>query len=275
MSFVVSLGLTATAQVKSPQPSPAAKIEQTVGLTDISIAYSRPVKKGRTIFGDLVPFDQVWRTGANKAVQFSTSTKIILAGKSVEAGNYALYNVPGKASWDIILYKETEIWGTPDKWIDSLEAARVSVRVTELTEVVESFTISIDNVVNGNSADLSISWDKTKVKLKIETPTNDLAMASIESTMAGPSANDYYQAASFYLESDKDLNQALEWITLAVEKRGDEAFWYLRKKSLIEAKLGMKKEAIASAERSLRSAEKAGNADYVKMNKESIAEWSK
>ena len=275
LGLILGMSASINAQVKTPQPSPAAKVEQTVGLTDISIAYSRPGVKGREIFGNLVPYGRVWRTGANKAVQFSTSTSINFGGKDVAAGNYALFTVPNKAEWDVILYEETEIWGTPSKWVDSLEVARVKVKVKSTLEPVESFTISIDNIKNGTEADLNISWEKTKVTVKIKAPTNEIAAKSIETTMAGPTSGDYYSAASFYLETGKDLKQAHKWIKKAVEMRGEEAFWMLRKQSLIEAELGMKKEAIATAKRSMASADKAGNNDYVKMNKDSIAEWSK
>lgn len=267
---------TLNAQVQSPQPSPAAEIGQTVGLTDIDIAYSRPSVKGRTVFGDLVPYGKVWRTGANKAVQFSTSTDLKFGGKDVPAGNYALFTMPGKEKWDVILYTETELWGTPKEWDTAKEAARVTVSTKSLNDNVESFTISIDNIQNSSTADLNISWAKTKVTVKIEVPTNEIAQKSIDETMAGPSSGDYYSAANFYLESGKDMKQAYEWINKAIELReGETPFWMLRRKSLIEAKLGMKKEAIATAKLSLASAEKAGNADYVKMNTESIAEWSK
>lgn len=274
--LIFGISTSVNAQVKSPQPSPAAKIEQTVGLTDLSIAYSRPGVKGRTVFGDLVPYDKVWRTGANKAVQFSTSTDIKFGGKDVKAGTYALFTLPGKDKWDVILYTDTEIWGTPETWEESKEAARVTVPVKNLTDHVESFTISIDNIQNSEDADLSISWAKTKVTVKITTPTNEIAQKSIEATMAGPSAADYYSAANYYLEMGKDMDQAYKWINKAIEMReGETPFWMLRRKSLIEAHLGMKKEAIETAKLSLAAAEKAGNADYVKMNKDSIAEWSK
>lgn len=274
--LIFGISASVNAQVKSPQPSPAAKIEQTVGLTDLSIAYSRPGVKGRTVFGDLVPYGKVWRTGANKAVQFSTSTDIKFGGKDVKAGTYALFTLPGKDKWDVILYTDTEIWGTPETWEESKEAARVTVPVKNLTDHVESFTISIDNIQNSADADLSISWAKTKVTVKITTPTNEIAQKSIDATMAGPSSGDYYSAANYYLESGKDMDQAYKWINKAIEMReGETPFWMLRRKSLIEANLGMKKEAIETAKLSLAAAEKAGNADYVKMNKDSIAEWSK
>ncbi|NOQ73186.1 MAG: DUF2911 domain-containing protein [Crocinitomix sp.] len=274
--LLLGASATVTAQVKSPQPSPAAELEQTIGLTEVKIEYSRPGVKGRTIFGELVPFGKVWRTGANKAVQFSTSTDIKFGGTDIKAGNYALYTVPGKDKWDVILYTETEIWGTPETWNDSLEAARVTVNTSTLNDNVESFTISINNIINGTDADLNISWAKTKVTVKIVAPTIQIAQASIDKTMAGPTAGDYYSAASFYLESSTDTEQAYTWIKKAIELRGGEApFWMLRKQSLIEAKLGKKKEAIATAKLSMAAAEKAGNADYVKMNVDSIAEWSK
>jgi hypothetical protein len=264
------------AQIKTPQPSPAAELEQTIGLTEVKITYSRPGVKGRTIFGDLVPYGKVWRTGANKAVQFSTSTDIKFGGNDVPAGDYALYTVPGKEKWDIILYTETEIWGTPETWDASKEAVRVSVNAKKLNDNVESFTISIDNLVNGTDADLNISWAKTMVTIKIVAPTNEIAQKSIDKTMAGPGSRDYYSAASFYLQTEKELDQAYVWIKKAIELNdGDAPFWMLRKQSLIEAKLGKKKEAIATAKLSMAAAEKAGNADYVKMNKDSIAEWSK
>lgn len=269
------VGTASFAQVKAPQPSPAAKIEQTVGLTDFSIEYSRPGAKGRTVFGDLVPYDQLWRTGANKCVQFAISSAIKVEGKDLAQGTYALFTKPGEKSWDIIFYKETEFWGTPDPWVDSLEALRVSVQPITVNDLVESFTISLDDVSNGTTAVLNLSWEKTKVAVKIEVPTEDIAMASIDEIMAGPSANDYYRAATYYHENGKDLKKAYEWIKKATEMKGDEAFWMTRRQALIEADLGDKKAAIETAKRSLEAAKKAKYDNYVKMNEESIKEWSK
>ena len=275
---MLTLGLvsfSAQAQVKTPQPSPSSEISQMIGLTDIKIAYSRPGAKGRTIFGDLVPFGKMWRTGANKAVQFEVSTDIKIEGKELKKGNYAVFTIPNKDAWEVIWYEETEIWGTPDEWVDSLEACRISVKTKGLNDMVESFTIGWDDVSNGNSGTMYIQWEKTRIEAKVEVPTETIALESIEKTMAGPSASDYYRAASYYLDTKKDLKVALEWITKACEMRGESAYWYFRKKSLIEAELGMYKEAIATAEISLKNAEAKGNDDYVKMNKESIEEWKK
>lgn len=275
LSLSALFGTSVNAQVYTPRPSPGATVKQTVGLTNIEIEYSRPGVKGRKIFGELVPYGKVWRTGANKAVQFSTDTKIKVEGKELPAGHYALFTVPNKDNWDIIFYEETEIWGTPENWVDSLEALRVNVKTKELDEMVESFTISIDNLRDGKTADLNLSWANTKVTVTIEAPTDEIASASIEKTMAGPDANDYYRSATYYYETDRDLNQAHEWIKKAVEMRGDEAFWMLRMQSLIEAKLGMTQEAIKTAKRSMASAKEAGNEDYVRMNQASIDEWMK
>ncbi|UKN02355.1 DUF2911 domain-containing protein [Paracrocinitomix mangrovi] len=269
------LSFSVKAQVKTPQPSPTCEIEQTVGLTNFEIEYSRPGAKGRTVFGDLVPYGKIWRTGANKATQFEVNTDVKVNGKELKAGKYAIFTKPGKDSWDVYWYNETEIWGTPDSWVDSLVACSVNVKPQSLNDMVESFTIAWEDVSNGAYGTLAISWEKTKISLKIEVPTEDLAMKSIEQTMAGPSANDYYRAASYYLEIGKELDQARTWITKACEMKGTEPFWYWRKKSLIEAKLGMYADAIKSAQTSLESAKKAGNDDYVKMNTESIAEWEK
>lgn len=275
LSLSMLITFPALSQVKSPQPSPAAEVHQTIGLSKFKISYSRPGVKGRTVFGDLVPYGKVWRTGANKAVQFTVDTDIKVEGKELKGGHYALFTVPNKDSWDVIWYEETEIWGTPSEWVDSLEALRVNVKTQSLSNLVESFTIAWEDVSNGKSGILSLSWEKTKVSLKVEVPTDEIAQASIETTMAGPTHSDYYRAASYYLEAGKDLKQAHEWISKACEIRGEEAYWYFRKKALIEAELGMYKEAIASAEISLKNAKAKGNDDYVKMNEASIAEWKK
>lgn len=263
------------AQVKSPQPSPGAEFEQVVGLTEIKIEYSRPGAKGRVIFGELVPFGEVWRTGANKAVQFSINSDIKVEGKELKKGDYALFTVPNKDNWDIIFYEETEIWGTPETWVDSLEALRVNVKSSAVSDMIESFTISVDNIVGGKTADLNLSWEKTRVTVKLAAPTEEIAMASIDKTMAGPTANDYYRSASYYLDGGKDMKQALTWINKAIELREETAYWYLRKKALILAELGNYKDAITTAEASTVAAETAGNDNYVKMNAASIEEWKK
>ena len=270
---IVGITSAINAQIKTPQPSPAAKMEQVVGLTDVTVEYSRPAMRGRTIFGGLVPYGEVWRTGANANTKITFSDDVIIDGKELKKGTYAIYTIPNETSWEVIFYSDATNWGNPEKWDESKVAAKTTVQVYPLPMKIESFTMTFDNV-NSDSAVLGMFWENTYVGVKFEVPTDKTTMKSIETAMAGPTKNDYFQAATYYHTSGKDLKQALVWIKKAVEG-DDPAFWYLRRMSLIQADLGDKAGAIATAKRSLAAAEKAGNADYVKMNKESIAEWTK
>lgn len=265
---------TLQAQIKTPQPSPASTTTQTIGLSEVSVSYSRPAVRGRVIFGDLVPFGKVWRTGANMRTKFTTDSDLTIDGKELKKGTYAILTIPNKDSWDIIFYTEYQAGGAPAELDESKVALKVSSKVTMMDHSVENFTIAFGDLADGHSGHLYIMWDKTMVMTKIDTPTDAMAVASIEKAMGGPSANDYFSAASYYRSSGKDLNKALEWVSKAVEMR-PEAFWMSRQKSLIQADLGDTKGAVETAKVSLAAAEKAGNADYIKMNQESIAEWTK
>ncbi|HEY9168147.1 MAG TPA: DUF2911 domain-containing protein [Lutibacter sp.] len=270
---IVGVTSAINAQIKTPQPSPAAKMEQVVGLTDVTLEYSRPAMRGRTIFGDLVPFGKVWRTGANANTKITFSDDVSIDGKELKKGTYAIYTIPNAASWEVIFYSDATNSGTPAKWDESKVALKTTVQIYPLPMKIESFTMIFDDV-NSDSAVLGILWENTYVGVKFEVPTDKTTMKSIETAMAGPTKNDYFQAATYYHTAGKDLKQALAWVKKAVEG-DDPAFWILRRMSLIQADLGDKAGAIATAKRSLASAEKAGNADYVKMNKESIVEWTK
>jgi hypothetical protein len=272
--LLIVSAFTFQAQIKTPAPSPSAKIEQAVGLSDVSVDYSRPAMRGRTIYGNLVPYGKLWRTGANMRTKFTTSTDLSIEGKDLKKGSYAILTVPNKDTWDVIFYTEYQAGGAPATLDESKVAAKVTVKVHPMDGSMENFTIGFNDLSDGSSGMMHIMWEKTRVSLKIETPTDEMATKSIEKVIAGPSANDYFSAGSYYHSTGKDLNQALAWVTKAVEMN-PEAFWMSRQQSLIQADLGDKKGAIASAQTSLAVAEKAGNADYVKMNKESIAEWSK
>lgn len=275
--FTVMLFVAATifanAQVKTPAASPSAKVIQTVGMTEVEIAYSRPSMRGREIFGGLVPFDKVWRTGANASTKISFDKDVSIAGNDLKKGTYALYTIPGKDEWTIIIHNNITHWGSGGYKVEE-DAFRFTVKPTTLSNAVETFTVDVSDLGLG-TANINISWDKTKVSFAIDTKVDAQVANSIEKTLSGPSMNDYYQAAAYNLMADKDLEQALEWITLAMEKGGDEKFWMVRRKALIEAKLGKYKAAVASAKLSLKLAEKAGNSDYVRMNEDSIKEWKK
>ena len=270
-AFLITSSLGA--QVQTPQPSPAAKLEQTVGLTEVAVSYSRPSMRGRTIMGDLVPYGALWRTGANKNTVITFSDDVTVGGQALAAGSYAIYTRPGKAQWEVFFYTDTENWGTPGEWEASKVAATVEVEA-QATSAIESFSIWISNL-NNNGADINIGWDTTKIAIPLGVPTVAKATASIKAALENnPGHRDYYSAAVYYLQEGQDLAQANAWMEKAIEGK-DDAYWYFRQYSLILAKQDQTAAAIKAAERSMALAEKAGNMDYVRMNKASIAEWSK
>ncbi|WP_339837056.1 DUF2911 domain-containing protein [uncultured Flavobacterium sp.] len=277
VAFIALSSIAVTAQVKTPQASPSSKVEQVVGLTTVEVNYSRPSAKGRTVFGELVPYGSTWRTGANANTTVTFSENVKVEGKDLAKGTYSLYTTPKADSWDVVFYKTTDNWGLPEKWNDADVAVKVSVKPESTNRQIETFTIAFDNITNDNAV-LSIQWEKTIVPIKIEVPTKEVAISSIEKTLAGPKAGDYFSAGQYFYNSNGDMNKALSWVNQAIdltEKGKDVPFWYLRQKSLIQAKLNDKKGAVETAKLSLAAAIKAGNKDYEKMNNDSIAEWSK
>lgn len=265
------------AQVKTPAPSPKSVVNQVVGLTDVTVEYSRPSTKGRVVFGDLVPFGKVWRTGANANSTISFSDDVVVNGTTLKKGKYAIFTTPKADMWEVVFYSTTDNWGTPENWDEKKVAAQTNVDPIQLGNNVNTFTMGIGNLTN-DSATLDISWEKTMISVKFDVPTQKIAMASIDKVMAGATANDYFSAGQYYLQSNGDLNKGLDYLNKAISmtKPGsDVPFWYLRQKSLIQAKLGDKQGAIATARLSLAGAEKEKNDDYAKMNNESIREWSK
>ena len=271
---IIIANFTIEAQVQTPQSSPKATIHQSVGLTDVEIDYSRPSARGRAVFGNLIPFGKVWRTGANENTTVSFSDDVVIDGKTLKKGKYALYTIPKIESWEIIFYKTTDNWGNPEEWKEENVALRATVKPETLNKSVETFTIGVNGLDN-NFAYLEIYWENSHAALKFEVPTQQKATANIQKALAGPTAADYFSAAQFLFQSNGDNVKALEYINKSLEMSKDKPFWYNRLKSLIQAKLGDKKGAIESAKASLAAAELAKNQDYVKMNKESIAEWNK
>jgi hypothetical protein len=263
----------ASAQLKTPQPSPSAKLEQKVGLTDVTITYSRPGVKGRKIFGDLVPYGALWRTGANSNTTITFSTAVSIDGQTLEPGSYAIYSKPYKDKWEVFFYTTTDNWGLPKTWDESKVAAKTTAKVAPVPFVVETFTIDLNSITN-NGAHLEFIWEQTYVGIPFELPTNTLVTKRIKKALKGPDANDYFKAAVYYFEEGKDLNQAKEWMDKAIEMTAKKPrFWMLRKQSLIYEKLGDTKGAIAAAKASLKQAKKAGNANYIKLNTDSLKAW--
>ncbi len=271
--FMISvLALSVNAQIRTPAASPFCKMTQTVGLTDITVEYSRPSMKDRTIFASngLVPYGKVWRTGANSVTKITFSDDVKVGGKELEKGSYALLTVPGSSQWTIQLYKhESTNWGS---YVEKDPDAKVTVEALNMGDIkVETFMIDINNIRN-NSASLNFIWESTFVAVPVEVEVDSKVTADIKRVMAGPSGNDYFAAATYYHEAGKDLKQALAWIQKATSVENPR-FWQVRREALILADLGKHKEAIAVAKKSMVLAKEAGNDDYVKMNEKSIAEW--
>jgi tetratricopeptide (TPR) repeat protein len=274
VAALIALSTGINAQIVAPKASPQGKIEQKIGVTDVKVEYYRPMKNNRVVFGEVVPFNEIWRTGANENTKFTCSDALVFGTDTLRAGTYALFTKPSASNWEIYFYTETSNWGLPETWDASKVALKTTVPTIALNDVVEVFTMNLDPVTS-KMGQLSISWDKTRVTVPFAVPTAQKVLASIEKTMAGPSASDYHAAAEFYYKEKKDLQKAREWATKAVEMRGEDAYWMLRVKALIEAELGDYKAAIETAKKSLLAAEKGENKAYVAMNKASIEEWSK
>jgi len=259
------------AQIKTPAPSPAATVMQTVGMTEFTVEYSRPAKRGRDIFGALVPYDMVWRTGANQATKISFNEDITVDGTALKAGDYALFTKPGMTTWEVHFYEHTTT--SSGGYRDATPAAMVKVAPKKMATVRESFTIEFTNLTE-DSGHLVIAWDNVEVPVKIGVASQAAAMKSIERTLAGPSKGDYFSAGTYMARVGADAETALKYIRMATES-DDPKFWQVKQESEILAKMGRHKEAIAKATTSLELSTKAGNDNYMRMNKENIAKWSK
>jgi hypothetical protein len=274
-TLALFLALPTFAQINTPAASPSATVMQTVGLTDVTINYSRPSAKDRVIFAEdgLVPFGKIWRTGANAATKISFSNDVMVGADQVklEAGDYAILTKPMAEAWMVMFFPyESSNWGSYTAE-DKEPAATVKAAASKTGNMVETFTIGFDHLTM-SGAHLVFSWANTMVAVPVETQVHEAVMADIKRTMAGPSANDYYRAASYLHDSGEDLDMALGYIQ-KVTAGDNPAFWVVRREALILGDLGRTQEAITAAKRSLELAKAAGNEDYVRMNEKSIAEW--
>ena len=258
------------AQIQTPAPSPSCKTEQVVGLTTVKLDYSRPSVKGRELFVDVEAWGQIWRTGANQSTKISFSDDVKIEGHDVPAGTYALYSIPDPTNFTIMLYKDLKLGGYVAKYDEANELVRFKVKTQKTQDNVESFHIHIGNL-KSNSADIALMWGPYYVPFKLETEVDAKVQKQIDAAMGGPSRGEYYTAARYYLDNDKDMNKALTWIQAA--NKIDAKFWQMRVEAQILAKMGKYKEAIATAQKSTAMAEEAKNAGYPKMNAKSIAKW--
>jgi len=266
---------TAQAQLQTPAASPKSTVTQRVGLTDVTITYSRPSVKGRTIFGSLVPFEKRWRTGANSTTSIKFSDDVTIEGKKVPAGEYGIYTVPRKAEWTIVLNKNLKQGADVDGFKDDEDVARFNVKSTKLPTKVETFTIGFADLTPA-TANVELMWEMTGVKFKIASDVETKVMAQINEKVinnATPSNQDLAAAAVYYYDNDKDLKQALAWMEKA--NATDTKFWNKHTEAKIRLKMKDYKGAAAAAEASKKLAIEAKNADYVKMNDEVIVAAAK
>lgn len=273
LSLLASVLSTSIGQVRTPSASTNSKIEQQVGLGNVTIEYSRPGVKGRKIYGDLVPFGQLWRTAANQGTKITFSDDVKIDGKEVKKGKYSLFTIPGASQWQIILHKDATLGvPNPETYKIADEAVRVAATPTKMADLKETFTVEFDKI-NDAGAEIFIAWENTRVAFTVDAITDAKVMANINQVMAGPSAGDYLAAANYYTGAGKDMTKAVEWAKKAVDM-GANQFFQLRQYSLILAKAGKTADAIAAAKESLTKSIAAKNNDYIKMNEASIKEWS-
>jgi hypothetical protein len=263
--------LAAEAQVQTPAPSPAGSVSSTIGLTDVKIEYSRPRLKGRKVFGEkdvMHPYGTIWRTGANSGTKITFSDDVKVEGIAVPKGEYLIFTWPGATEWTVSLYKDVKLGGNTDGYDKAQDAANFKVKSEKLPNKVETFTISIDDIAEDNkSGKVSLAWENTVVRFTIGVDYDAKVMKSIEANTKVAPGN-YANAAVYYAENGKDLNQALAWINEAI-KANPKAFWWVHQKAKIQAKMGDAKGARETANASITLAKENGNDfGYIKLNED-------
>jgi hypothetical protein len=256
--------LLSSAQVRMPAPSPTQTVKQDFAIGSVELTYSRPSAKGRKIYGDLVPYNKIWRTGANAATKIVFSDAVELGGKKIDAGTYVLYTVPGIDKWEVVINKGLTNWGS-DGYKESEDVIRFNVPPMKMKDNIETFTMEFSDI-KPESCFLDIKWERTSVAIPIVASFRDKVRSQIEAALQSDK-KPYWEAAQFYNEYDKNLPKALENATKAIEGN-DKAFWMWIYKAKIQKEMGDKAGAMASSKKSLELAAEAKNDDYVKMNKD-------
>lgn len=260
-------------QLSVPAPSPTITVKQGFATSNIELSYSRPSVRGRVVFGDLVPYDKVWRTGANGATTIYFGEEVSVGGKKLPKGKYGLLTIPGKSEWTVILSKDTTVT-SPADYKQENDAVRMKIKPVKLPSMVETFSIEIANVrTKGDGCDIRIMWERTMISFTVTADIDTKIMAQIDESMKGDK-KPYYQAARYYYENKKDLRKALEWADEAVKARPD-AYWIILLKARIQFDLGDYDGCIATANQSKEKAKADQNDDYVKMNDKLIADAQK
>ena len=262
--FLAFLTLTTTKaqSLRIPQPSPAQTIKQDFGLGSIEISYSRPSAKGRTVYGDLVPYGDIWRTGANSATTISFSDEVSINGVKIPAGKYGLLTIPGEKEWTLIISKQTNVTSPADYKQDQ-DLVRVVVQPAVSATPTETFTIQIANIKN-TSCDVQLIWEKTIVALVVTTEIDTKVMKQIENTLVKDN-RPYFSGAFYYSENNKDLNQAISWYDKAIEQN-PKGYWIYYQKARTLLKMGRKQEALIMSQKSMELAREEKDDTYVRHN---------
>lgn len=258
----LSIALRGHAQVKMPPPSPVQTIRQEFALASIELTYSRPASKGRKVFGDLVPFNKLWRTGANAATIIRFKDEVEIKGKKIDSGSYAVYTIPGPESWEIILNKGVFNWGT-DGYKEADDVVRFRIETNIMKERLEDFTMQIFNT-RPDYCEWKIMWEKTAIVIPINATIKERLRKQLDAAIM-KGEKPFFQAAQFYSEYDKNQTKALEFARKAVIENPS-AYWIWLYKARLENEMGNKKAAMESSTQSLALAKKEKNEDYVKMN---------
>jgi len=265
---VVALLSVKAQTIKTPFPSPPQTIKQDFGISSIELSYSRPGVKGRKVFGDLVPFGKVWRTGANNATTINFADDVTIGSAKISAGKYGLLTIPDKDSWTIIISKQVDVTNPADYKQES-DVVRVKVKPMAMRDKIETFTMQFANVAS-STCELQMMWENTAVALPISVDVETAVMKQIDNAM-NKDNHPYFQAALYYLQNGKDLNQALSWFDKAIEQTPD-GYWIYHQRANALAKLGRKDDAKASAQKSIQLAKEAKNDDYVRLNEKLLDE---
>ena len=272
LSFVLLVQTALLAQIQVPPASPTFEVKGTFGLTEVHLVYSRPSARGRVVAGDLIPYGEVWRTGANASTKISFSTDVVIEGHKVPAGQYALYTIFNEQEATVILSKNLELWGSIGYSADD-DQLRFNVPVKHPTSSYETLTMSFSDFTM-NSANFNIKWDHTKVMFSIVSQVDELVMSQIKQQVidnAPTNPGVYFQAAGYYFDTQKNDRMALEWVDKAIAGNEQKQYWVVHLKAKIQARLGEKSAAKATAESSIELAKAAGNPDYIRLNEKLIA----
>jgi Protein of unknown function (DUF2911) len=265
VALAIAASVTVNAQsISFPQPSPTASFSQNFATSKIEVSYSRPSAKGRKVFGDVVPFGKLWRTGANGATTISFGEDVKLNGSDVKAGKYGLLTIPGESEWTVIITKDLTVT-SEDAYKKENDIARFQVKSSKLNYNVETFTIEVSNIKN-NEASLDLKWENTAVSIKVTADYDARIAKQIDEVMA-KDTRPYAGAANYYLETGRDLNKALDWMNKAIASY-PKAYWNLLAKAKIQVALKDYNGAMATSMESWTLAKEGNNDAYVKMNEE-------